>query len=457
MPRMKRAMLVHFMPPEETKAERIRPAEDTEFVFCKSPTLMGSNLLRILVEYQAVGLSTASSTMYVLVVAHLYNALRQLNMFDREWIQMDRVIELHKGTLFAGVIPTEVGEIADRISLRLNISEKYAQQRWLKDEKWMLREPASTRILRILLDNQLSTDEVLWQTEQSLNSNPRPNSNTSSSGPHRNNRKMTPEVLIGGLQDAIPRALEDASIDYIRLSEECTKIAKQVAKHVPKEWNMDESDKFIIIEACAQALKDAKRFRDSGWYSYRAGDGGRKEIKGSNSDPNDPIRYGRGMLAASKAFYSCLPEKNIDFKFPLASASEGLSISSWSEDQEVITAIVGHCGIRSVADLSDLLENNKYAVISFYKREKDTIEKNWDLRDMVYHHNMPFFLVFAEVSTRSMRNVSKKYCEGKENQHTIAFFRNGKPYAVKGKKTIPGSDVAGLKAAIEEFEAEVLK
>jgi hypothetical protein len=50
----------------------------------------------------------ANHHLSALTAAHLHNGLRQMNLTHTRGLEMEKVIEIHLGPIFAGDIPTEL-------------------------------------------------------------------------------------------------------------------------------------------------------------------------------------------------------------------------------------------------------------------------------------------------------------------------------------------------------------
>ncbi|RYP02975.1 hypothetical protein DL764_005461 [Monosporascus ibericus] len=165
-----------------------QPVPANDFVLTHNLLYSGSAMLRLLLEYQEARLSLANHHDGIFAAAQIYNALRQHKMLDRPWPIKYRIIELYRRVLFAEAIPTRTEDIVKRFTYRLDPTQK----RFFEDEKFKLREPVSFQPLRSLLDSARPVQ-------------------------HRK-QQMTPEQFMGNAQEADSEALDDLSIDYVRLT-----------------------------------------------------------------------------------------------------------------------------------------------------------------------------------------------------------------------------------------------
>jgi hypothetical protein len=152
---------------KRTMIDFIRPTPADDFAYVHNPLHSGSVILKLLLDYQKVGLVLANWHLSIFVVAHLYNAMRQLNLLKEQWGVMDRIIMLHKKELFADAIPTKTVDIADRMAFRMNLAT--TQKRWFEDEKWKLKATIASQPLRLLLeDDPQQQARGVWQIEQRI-------------------------------------------------------------------------------------------------------------------------------------------------------------------------------------------------------------------------------------------------------------------------------------------------
>lgn len=183
-------------------------------------------MLKLLLEYHNAGLLFANHHQSIAIVAHLYNALRQLRLLEEDWLFIDRIIAIHKRALFADYIPSRTSDIADRLSYRLNAHNK--QTRYFEDGKHKFKEPETVQIFRSLLDTTERNDRVVWQIEQQIMSLEDTTSESvnlkgksAKARPAQQLHQLTLEGYISGVQTAFSHAIYDLSIEYIQLTKRC--------------------------------------------------------------------------------------------------------------------------------------------------------------------------------------------------------------------------------------------
>jgi hypothetical protein len=220
---------------KRTMIDFIRPAPADNFAYVHNPLHSGSVILKLLLDYQKAGLALANWHLSIFVVAHLYNAMRQLNLLKEQWGVMDRIIRLHKKELFADVIPTKTVDITDRMAFRMNLAT--TQKRWFEDEKWKLKETAASPPLRLLLEDEPRKQaRGVWQIEQRIESTSTPAANQAAlirtaNMTQQRKEHLTPTNYVANLQKTFDSILDDASIDYIRLTKHCYALLEDFRKY----------------------------------------------------------------------------------------------------------------------------------------------------------------------------------------------------------------------------------
>ncbi|CAG8951634.1 hypothetical protein HYFRA_00005434 [Hymenoscyphus fraxineus] len=77
--------------------------------FSLNPVLCGLNCLKIYANIQKEAVKSADEWFFILPVAHLYNALRELGAFKGQWPRMEQMMDIHgRRFIFDGEAPTTV-------------------------------------------------------------------------------------------------------------------------------------------------------------------------------------------------------------------------------------------------------------------------------------------------------------------------------------------------------------
>ncbi|KAI1144327.1 hypothetical protein F5Y05DRAFT_418364 [Hypoxylon sp. FL0543] len=446
---------------ERMSQDLIKPEPAIDFAVTHNPLYSGTAMLKLVLEHQEAGLALANHHLSIFVVAHLYNALRQLKMVEQEWPLMEHIIKLHKRALFADVIPTTTDEIADRFSYRINIFQ--TQKRFYKDEKYKFRAPVATKMICSLLDTQLPVDQVLWQieTQIDLQNNERQTNaaSKSSRASQRRKRQVDPEEFIENVRDVVSRALDDASIDYVRLTKRCARLVDDFRRMwfteleaaglgLPSGSDNEEdiARNYGLLLICHEAFQGAKLARRSRIYTYRPGDGGKEGIKGRSANPDNPNRHGMGLLMASKVFNNFLANDVIDLRFPLCSSTEGGEPTEQTTQEPWVIHRPS-----SAAELQKLFSSTTYVAVDFctdYDNSDPRLSAAFAEQSRLY--GIPGIFAFAKTNADYVPEFSKKCCKGIWTPRTFVFFKDGKQVTVNGKAAIVGSDIEGLEAAAKK-------
>ena len=92
---------------------------------------------------EKAGINLANHHLSIFAMAHLYNICRQTKTIQGEWPELDRIIQLHIGQLFAGQLPTRPSECHTRLSMRMgitaNASARSQRERAFKNISLMAR------------------------------------------------------------------------------------------------------------------------------------------------------------------------------------------------------------------------------------------------------------------------------------------------------------------------------
>jgi hypothetical protein len=195
-------------------AHMIQPAAEEDFALSHNPLYSGSAILMLLMECSTAGLDLANHHLSIFAVAHLYNAVRQLKLLEQPWPIMDRIIELHKRAIFADVVPSTLEYIKARMKYRVGHGK---DRRSKTQPQYFMQIPKLSETLSLLLDSD-DTDQAraLLEMERHMNDTAR----------HGGVSSGTPDLgqTAKGqtnLRRTVGGALEDISIDYATLTNQC--------------------------------------------------------------------------------------------------------------------------------------------------------------------------------------------------------------------------------------------
>ncbi|KAL8647235.1 MAG: hypothetical protein Q9210_005677 [Variospora velana] len=101
----------------------IRPSENLNYLVKANPIYCGVVSFGMPTDYaEAAGISLCNWHKSIWPTAHLYNALQQTSSISKSWHEMDKLIDLHVDTLFAGQLPLSAHEYFVRFALALGLS-----------------------------------------------------------------------------------------------------------------------------------------------------------------------------------------------------------------------------------------------------------------------------------------------------------------------------------------------
>ncbi|CAG8959073.1 hypothetical protein HYFRA_00012854 [Hymenoscyphus fraxineus] len=99
----------------------IIPSFELDFGYQQIPLSPALQNLKLMLKDAEHGIHVSNCSFVVPVVAHLYNALRQLGYLNTTWAAMDQVIEAHISPLFRGHLPDTRTLIRKRLLLLLGV------------------------------------------------------------------------------------------------------------------------------------------------------------------------------------------------------------------------------------------------------------------------------------------------------------------------------------------------
>ena len=244
-----RAQGVHnddVLPEHEANAKRmnlspIKPAEDPAFIFNCNPLYCGSLAFNIAIDMEIAGIKLANHHLTIFAVAHLYNALQQTEVVQGKWPELDKIIELHIGQLFAGKLPTKPSECHTRLSVRMGASASdFARNRRTTTRgqgltgKGMKHLPkfaisASTQMLSDYSCHKEAPAKSLARIEGAIQEHTKVNSGQTKKA---TKRQLTPLQFLMHVRAWLPQVMQDTKVDYIRMVRTCHRLLNRVKKRI---------------------------------------------------------------------------------------------------------------------------------------------------------------------------------------------------------------------------------
>lgn len=160
-------------PSEEHKANAKRlnlrpigPAPEPDFTITHNPLLCGTLALQLALLTEDASVALSNHHLSIFATAHLYNALRQLKYIQIGWPELDRVMELYAGPLFANNVPDTPEKFYARMAFRFGNSRP--TRRLDKLQKWKMQITPASKILREYLNRNHTIKGVVQQIEDQL-------------------------------------------------------------------------------------------------------------------------------------------------------------------------------------------------------------------------------------------------------------------------------------------------
>jgi hypothetical protein len=195
-------------------------------------------ILELGVEIEHAGLTLSNHHQSIFVVAHLYNALQQTKRLKTRWPEMDRVIEAHMKTFFAGKLPENETDICSRCVLQLGFSTRQITRN-LRERRSPFQQAfrqgmqngpqmANTKmseIFRQYFQKKTTTDQYLYQLEALIEETFALKTKLKT---RLRQRQLTPLQLLTHIQSYFPTVASTIQIDYIELVRTCTTLLRQI-------------------------------------------------------------------------------------------------------------------------------------------------------------------------------------------------------------------------------------
>ncbi|KAI1135835.1 hypothetical protein F5Y05DRAFT_421213 [Hypoxylon sp. FL0543] len=305
------------------KLDFIEPSADKNFPILQNSLYMGALAFKLATQYEEVGIAVANKHKSVFACAHIYNALRQLDHLNIQWPTMDRIIKLHMKPIFADTPPTTFKDIKTRIVLRLS-----------NMTKGEFKFPWSAAFVS-LLDEKATPAKALWPLEEQIEAleneaGPKGPAAKRAPGSRKARKIVTPDSFLKGLRAHVPRMVDEASIDYVRLTKRCNRLLAEIFQLLIQEMEANDGGStetykllkpnnpfysVLILELFRGSLVDVEKHR--------------KILKGASvkGKPTSPgaaalaeLRHGWFMPPARKVFEKFLKEEEIDYTVPMMRA-----------------------------------------------------------------------------------------------------------------------------------------
>lgn len=187
---------------------------------------------------EEAGIALANHHMSIFATAHFYNAIQELT--EIRWPDIDRIIDLHSGAIFANDIPTDPTDHYRRISHRTGVtgSRKHFDQK----QPWKMRTGAASASLKELIESKGTVENALLQLENQIEahvSQPESVGRRLKAQKQGRRRQLNPTQLLSRFEEYLPIVFKDMEIDYITLTKTCNALMKQMRTTLRPDLGMD--------------------------------------------------------------------------------------------------------------------------------------------------------------------------------------------------------------------------
>ncbi|KAK2765534.1 hypothetical protein FQN54_008388 [Arachnomyces sp. PD_36] len=200
----------------------IEPNPDLDFVVNCNPFYVGTLILNIAVLIEEAGVSLTNHQLSIFTTAHLYNALHQVGVCKARWPVLEIFIQKNMGPLFADDIPTTPETFYSRLKYRLReYTYGPGGRRFDKKGRGKVHGSPAAQTLRGFFSREANkVEKTLAELDEQIRRR-KLDTNISNSKKPAGKRKLTPLEFLTALEDYMPAAMSDITIDYIGLTRAC--------------------------------------------------------------------------------------------------------------------------------------------------------------------------------------------------------------------------------------------
>lgn len=271
----------------------IEPSPDLDFVVNCNPLYAGTVLLNLAVLTEEAGVSLINYQLSLFATAHLYNALRQFGLIGDPWPEMERIIEKDAVPLFAGDVPTTPEKICSHFGFRTSGFAFGNGRPFDRKERWKVPSSPAAQTLRELFGkNGNKVEKTLFELDEQIQRRELDLKSSPSKKVRR--RRLTPMQFLSALEEYMPVAMSDITVDYIGLSRTCIKLMKIIRGYISIKLNVefltpehpiniaDDGNAPMVLEILKDTLRVSKA----------------QELKKEN---REPFKVGPLLKAAGRA------------------------------------------------------------------------------------------------------------------------------------------------------------
>lgn len=197
-----------------------------------NPLHTGTLLMDAASMAEEVGITLANREPTIFMVAHIYNALRKLEVCQKEWPEMERIINLQNGPIFANNIPTTPKDMWARFKYRMGMSDNPKNRLRIKDMTWRFTAHRATQPLLQFFTGKETLPGLLAtlaaQAEEAI-----PNEKISrglprGKGKRHGPKRHTPENTLSKLEKYTGAVFAAIETDYVGMTRKCTRLLRRI-------------------------------------------------------------------------------------------------------------------------------------------------------------------------------------------------------------------------------------
>lgn len=253
----------------KTQSKRSNVCWEHSFYLLNNPSNCGSRYLEFLLQIEKFGLSITNYQKSMWLIAQLYNAVQQLGILETSWPDLDRIIELHKTTMFRGKLPEDeeqfhkwfllgYGIKPSRLMTHLRSGGTVATLRnnLAELDTKPIQPSSASSILRLLGDktNPITMRQCLHQMNLAMEKQESSQSKTKSKKRETTRSQVSSVQFLERLRDWFPKEVRDMQIDWVGLNKTCTDLLTRIRLAILTELEIKH-----------------KIYQPPGWASFEGG------------------------------------------------------------------------------------------------------------------------------------------------------------------------------------------
>ena len=234
----------------------VEPNQDPSFYINENPLFVGMLLLDVASMSEEAGVALANQYAAIFATAHLYNALIQLGICNICWPEMQQIINLHAGPIFAHDIPTNAADMLSRYTYRTGLTT-HNRRRFDTKMPWKFQVTPAMQALRAFFSGKESLERVLGELAIQAQAHACQDKSTlpTSQGPARtaaqkrqHHSPLTPRHTLQLLESYIAAVLPDVELDYVNLMRRCIALMRQLRTQIAAKLRIKYSSRVTSVD-----------------------------------------------------------------------------------------------------------------------------------------------------------------------------------------------------------------